>query len=70
MLLIWSAIHLIPTDGCDRNLAGTSWKGAEYHLYLIKIPSHISVESIYEYSIGPGIIMSSRKPTKSEGANL
>ena len=37
----------IATNGRDRNLAAISWKGTEYHLYLIKIPSHICVESIY-----------------------
>ena len=47
MLFPYSVIHLIPTNGCDRNLAGTSKKGTEYHLHLIKIPSHIRVESSY-----------------------
>ena len=26
---------------------GTSWKGTEYRLHLIKIPSHVRVESSY-----------------------
>ena len=41
MLLPWNALHSIPTSKCDRNLARTCWKGAEYYLHLIKIPSNI-----------------------------
>ena len=39
--------HSIPTNGRDRNLAGTSWKSIEYYLHLIKIPSHVCVETMY-----------------------
>ena len=41
-------IHFIPTNGRDRNQAGTSRTSVEYHLHLIKkIPSHVCIESMY-----------------------
>ena len=45
MLFPQSVVHVLPPNGRDKNWAGTS--GIEYHLHLIKIPSHIYVESSY-----------------------